>query len=279
YYNGDGVNDIAYVVSNLERSVYVLLGRRAAVADRELRFPPTAPGSASGVETVHVTNAAAFPISFGGASIAGPNASDFVRGDDGCSGHTIVAGGGCDVSLRFLPGAAGARSATLTLAQDGDVLGTALSGTGATAAGGPPPLLTLTSFTISNAVFAPVARGGRASAARRRRRAPKRGTTFNATVANATRVVVAIERVLPGRRAGGRCARPTRANRRGRRCPRFVGAITLSRAVHDGANALPWNGRIRRRAAPPGSYRATATARANGPTSRARWLTFRIVRG
>lgn len=281
-YNGDGVKDVAYVLANTARSMYVLLGRRAAVGDRELRFPPTEAGRASEAQTFHVTNTAAFPISFGGASIAGPDAGDFVRGDDGCSGRTIIAGGGCDIGLRFLPGTTGARNATLTLQQDGDLLSAPLSGTGTAAAagGGPATLPSLTSFAITNAVFAPVARGGRASAAARgRRRAPRRGTTFQATVAHATRVVIAIERAQPGRRAGGSCARPTRANRRGRRCTRFVGAITLSRAVHDGANALPWNGRIGRKAAKPGSYRATATARANGPTSRARSLGFRIVGG
>jgi hypothetical protein len=278
-YNGDGVNDIAYVVSNVERSIYVLLGRRAAVGDREVRFPATEPGRASGTETFHVTNTAAFPISFGGAAIAGPNAGDFLRGDDGCSGRTIAAGGGCDIGIRFLPSAAGARSATLTLAQDGDVLSAALSGTGTGAAGVLAPVApSLTAFSVANATFA-VARGGRASAARRRGRAPKRGTTFRATVSRAATLQIAIDRIQPGRRAGGSCRRPTRANRRARSCTRFVRRGTLTYAVRGGANALPWNGRFGRRAAAAGRYRATAIAVADGLTSNARTATFRIVRG
>jgi hypothetical protein len=280
-FDGDGRNDVAYTVANVANSVFVLLAHAAAAADRTaMRFAATDPGKASDGETLQVTNAATFPIAFGTATIAGPNAGDFDRSNDSCSGRTLAAGAGCEVRVRFLPTASGARSATLALPQDQDVIRVALSGTG-TGSTNPPavPPPTLTRFDISNAVFAAVARGGRASAARRRRHAPKRGTTFQAMVANATRVVIAIERAQPGRRAGGRCARPTRANRRGRRCTRFVGAITLSRAVRDGENALPWSGRIGRKAAKPGSYRSTATARANGPTSRARSLSFRIVRG
>ena len=280
-YNGDGVNDIAYVAANTADSLYVLLGRRAAIAsDRSLRFADTAPGSASGAQSVRVTNTAAFPISFGGASIDGAAAGDFVRGDDTCSGQTVIAGGSCEISLRFLPSAAGARSATLTLAQDGDLLHVALAGTGATGGagggGGPAPAPSLTAFGISNRAFA-VAGAGRA---RRGRHAPRRGTRFRATVAHALRLVIALERSEPGRRArGGHCVKPTRANRRARRCTRWVQAGTLTYAVRDGANALAWSGRIGRHAAKPGSYRAVATARANGRTSRARSVRFRIVRG
>ncbi|HEU4701113.1 MAG TPA: FG-GAP-like repeat-containing protein [Conexibacter sp.] len=277
-YDGNGVNDIAYTVSNVERSLYVLLGRRAAIADRTaLAFDPVAIGGASAALTVRLTNTAAFPISFGGASIDGPHAGDFARGTDTCSGQTIpAAGGGCDVAVRFLPSATGARGATLTLPQDGDLFRVALSGLGGSQ--GPR----LTAFSVRPRRFAVAPRGGRARAtARRGSRRVARGTTFRATTANATRLVIALDRLLPGRRAGGRCARPTRANRGGRRCVRHVQAGTLAFPVRDGHNTLRWSGRIGRRriALAPGSYRAVATARRNGPTSRARSAAFTIVRG
>jgi len=241
---------------------------------------PIATGGASPTQTVHVTNTAAFPISFGGSSIDGPNAGDFARATDSCSGQTIAAvGGGCDVGVRFLPSATGARSATLSLTQDGDVLQIGLSGDGGAAA---PPVPRLTAFGVSPRRFAVAPRTRRArAAARRRGRGPKRGTTFHATTANALRLVIALDRTLPGRRAGGRCARPTRANRSGRRCVRHVQAGTLVFPVRDGKNALKWSGRVGRRAAalPPGRYRATATARRSGRTSRARRVSFTIVRG
>jgi hypothetical protein len=274
-YDGNGVNDIAYTVSNLERSVYVLLGRRAAVADRgDLSFAATAVGGASATQSVHVTNTAAFAISFGGSSLDGPNAGDFVRAADTCSGQTVPAGQGCDVGMRFLPSGAGARSATLSLTQDGDVLRVALAGSVAT------PIPGLTAFGVAPRRFAVAPRGGRAHTTARRRR-PARGTTFHATTANALRLVIALDRLVPGRRAGGRCVRSTRANRSGRRCVRHVQAGTLSLPVRDGKNTLRWSGRIGRRrvALPPGRYRAVATARANGRTSRARRAAFTIVRG
>lgn len=280
-YNGDGVADIAYVAANTANSLYVLLGRRAAIAsDRSLRFADTAPGGASDAQSVRVTNTAAFPITFGGASVDGPAAGDFLRGADSCSGQTIVAGGSCDVALRFVPSAAGARSATLTLVQDGDLLRVALAGTGAagggTGGGGPAPAPSLSAFGISNRVFAVAGTGGRS-----RHRAPKRGTAFRARTAHALRLAVALERSEPGRRGrGGRCVKPTRANRRARRCTRRVQAGTLVYTVRDGSNTLRWSGRIGRRAAPAGSYRAVATARdGHGRTSRPRSVSFRIVKG
>jgi len=280
-YNGDGIPDIAYVVANAGNSLYVLLGRRAAIADRtDLAFPATAVGGASGSASVRVTNTAAFAISFGGASIDGADGGDFVRGADSCSGQTLAAGASCDVAVRFLPSAAGARSATLTLAQDGDLLRIPLAGTGASpgggagGGGGTTPLPTLTAFGLSNRTFA--VSGGRAPHGRH---APKRGTRFHATVAHALRLVIALERSEPGRRVGGRCVAPTRAHRRARHCTRRVQAGTLVYAVRDGANSLSWSGRVGRRAAKPGSYRAVATARANGRTSKPRSVTFRIVKG
>lgn len=56
---------------------------------------------------------------FAGASpvISGPNASDFTNpaGDDTCTAATLPAGGACFIGIRFSPGQAGARTATLTL--------------------------------------------------------------------------------------------------------------------------------------------------------------------
>ena len=58
----------------------------------------------------------------GPAQLSGPNAADFAipSGDDLCDGQTFASGQACRIGVRFTPGAAGVRSATLTLgANDG----------------------------------------------------------------------------------------------------------------------------------------------------------------
>jgi len=91
-------------------------------------------GVASTAQTVTVTNSgnAALLISVGGATIGGTNAGDFSKSADGCSNTTVAAGASCTVSIRFTPGAAGARSASLSIASNaaGSPHSVALSGTG-----------------------------------------------------------------------------------------------------------------------------------------------------
>jgi hypothetical protein len=91
---------------------------------------------------------------------------------------------------------------------------------------------------------------------------------------------ILLERALPGRRVGRRCARPPAKLRRNRRCTRFARAGTLvfpNRGA--GANRIAFRGRIGRRALAVGSYRATVTATDDaGNRSRPRRANFRIVR-
>jgi hypothetical protein len=53
----------------------------------------------------------------GAAQIAGTDASDFTipSGDDTCQGQTLAVGADCFIGVRFIPSAAGSRSAMLTL--------------------------------------------------------------------------------------------------------------------------------------------------------------------
>jgi DNA-binding beta-propeller fold protein YncE len=101
------------------------------------------------------------------------------------------------------------------------------------------------------------------------------GTTFRYRLSEAATVRVAIERARPGRRSGGRCAKPTRRLRRRPACTRFVSAgPALVRAAAAGANTLRFDGRR----LPAGAYRARFTATdASGNRSRASVLRFRIA--
>lgn len=158
-FNGDGVSDIVYSVSNLANSLYVLLGRRAAIGDRsEMDFASVEVGTASAAQTLRVTNTADFAVPYGTTAVTGPQAAEFDRSSDTCSGRTVAAGASCEVIVRLLPAGAGARTATLTVLQDGDVLSVPLSGTGATK---PAPTAAAFRLTAGNIAVGKISRTAR----------------------------------------------------------------------------------------------------------------------
>lgn len=92
--------------------------------------------------------------------------------------------------------------------------------------------------------------------------AVKTGTVIRFSISEAATVTLRFRRVLPGRRVGGRCRKPTRLNRSRRRCTRLVLVRrSVSRAVQPGARRIRFAGRLSRRARlKPGRYRMTLTA-------------------
>ncbi|HEV2811635.1 MAG TPA: choice-of-anchor Q domain-containing protein, partial [Solirubrobacteraceae bacterium] len=151
----------------------------------------------------------------------------------------------------------------------------------------PPPRDTISprfvSASLSPATFAvnPAGRAEtavpRAVAAQRRR--VRRGTTFRYRLTEAARVVFAIQRARSGRRAGGRCRKPTRANRRRARCTRWVLVGRFAQQAAAGETRKAFSGRIGTKRLGRGRHRAVLVATdAAGNRSAARRLTFRIVR-
>jgi hypothetical protein len=141
----------------------------------------------------------------------------------------------------------------------------------------------LSGVNETNKAFAPVGRGGHITAARKHKRKVKRGTRFRYTLSEAAKVTITIERKLKGRRVkrGKKrvCARPTRKNRKKRRCTRFKRAGILSAQKAAGRQNTPFTGRLKGKALKRGSYRATLVATdAQGAKSKPRRLTFRIVK-
>jgi hypothetical protein len=117
-----------------------------------------------------------------------------------------------------------------------------------------------------------------AAAARKRRRAPV-GTRFRYTLSEPAGIGVMIDRLVPGRRVGGKCRKVTRRNRARRKCKRFRRAGRLAYDGVLGRNSSPFSGRIGRRKMRPGRFRATFAAidkagNASGPSR----IRFRIVR-
>jgi len=148
----------------------------------------------------------------------------------------------------------------------------------ATGETGAAPDLTLPTM-LSASVTAKVFAVDRGAVAERPVSSAKRGTAFRYGLSERARVLFTIERALPGRRAGGRCAKPSGKNRGRRRCTRYIRFGRFAQEGRSGSNAKRYSGRIGRRYMRPGQYRATLAARdPAGNRSRPRALRLRVVR-
>lgn len=78
-------------------------------------FTATELGSASGPQTVTVTNTGTAALTFGASavSITGTDAADFALSNDQCSNLSVAASGTCTVDVTFTPSALGTRTASL----------------------------------------------------------------------------------------------------------------------------------------------------------------------
>jgi hypothetical protein len=147
-----------------------------------------------------------------------------------------------------------------------------------TAAAPPPPnppgdhtAPVVRSFAATNTTF----RVGMPAMARRK--VPV-GTVFRYRISEDARVTVTIARAVPGRRVGGRCVKPTRANRARRPCDRFVRVGALRQDAQAGANSRGFSGKFGRRRLQPGRYLATIVAvDLAGNRSNQRRLNLRVV--
>ncbi|HYI80523.1 MAG TPA: hypothetical protein VEW67_06660 [Thermoleophilaceae bacterium] len=109
-----------------------------------------------------------------------------------------------------------------------------------------------------------VAKGRTAIGARKRGKAKRvpAGSSIRFTLSRAGDVRIAVERKANGRRAGGRCVKPTRALRGRKSCTRWVkaGRALEHTGLVAGGQRIPFSGRIGRKALAPGRYRMTVSA-------------------
>jgi Tol biopolymer transport system component len=106
------------------------------------------------------------------------------------------------------------------------------------------------------------------------------GTTISFRLNEAARSTVAFQRAQPGRRVGGKCAKPTAANRDRKACVRYVSAGKLpSFAGKAGANRVKFQGLLRRgKSLAAGTYRVVVSARdAAGNAAKKNGPSFTIV--
>ena len=106
------------------------------------------------------------------------------------------------------------------------------------------------------------------------------GTRLSYRLSEVAPVTFTVQRQAAGRRVGGRCVRPTRANRRRPRCTRYVrvrgGFVHRGRA---GANSFKFTGRLAGRRLSPARYRLVGIAEdAAGNISAPARASFRIER-
>jgi hypothetical protein len=105
------------------------------------------------------------------------------------------------------------------------------------------------------------------------------GTTVGYTLSEDASLTFTVERAKAGRRVKGRCRKPTRENRRAKRCDlRLKGSFKHQGKA--GRNSFKFSGRLSKKTLRPGRYRLVAAAidRAGNKSRRAR-LTFGIVKG
>jgi hypothetical protein len=139
------------------------------------------------------------------------------------------------------------------------------------------PLPNLTGYKIVPRTFAAAGSGPSAVAGRRKKR-KKPGARVSFRLNEPASVLFRVQQRRSGRRGKkGRCVKPTRKNRRARKCKRLVTLRgSFSRTGTAGRNHFRFTGRLRRHKLKPGRYRLVATPTANGTTGRARSVGFRI---
>jgi PKD domain-containing protein len=105
------------------------------------------------------------------------------------------------------------------------------------------------------------------------------GTAFRVKLSERATARIAIQRARPGRRAGGRCRKPSPRLSRRPRCKRWTRLGTLRRKLPVGSRRVPFSGRLGRRALHLGGHRAVLVATdAAGNRSRPARAGFRVVR-
>ncbi|MFL5847021.1 MAG: TolB family protein [Solirubrobacteraceae bacterium] len=105
------------------------------------------------------------------------------------------------------------------------------------------------------------------------------GTRISYALSEPSSAVLTVARLRPGRRAGKHCAAPSKANRRAKRCTRFIAAGALHQATAAGSQSRRFSGRIGKHALSPGRYRLSVRATdAAGNRSKPRSATFRVLR-
>jgi hypothetical protein len=261
--DGDGLPDVA-TADAADDTVSVLrnAGAPAPAAALSSAFAAQAVGSTGAARTVTVTNTGSAPLRVTGVATAGAASDDFLLTGDTCTNASVASDGeaSCTVRVRFSPSAAGARTAALRLAlRGGGSFDVPLSGTGDAGDDAPPatptPATTPTAATPA-APAAPPAPAPKAPAAGGFAAAP---IVANPSISTRTRLILtlSLSKITAKRGAevpvGFALGRAAKVVLRVKHAGRTVEVIRAS--AREGRNAVRWDGRLGRKAAPHGRYR------------------------
>jgi Domain of unknown function (DUF4082)/Bacterial Ig-like domain/Bacterial Ig domain/Abnormal spindle-like microcephaly-assoc'd, ASPM-SPD-2-Hydin len=111
-----------------------------------LTFASQVVGTTSAAKSITLSNSGTAALTITGISITGTNSSSFAQTNT--CGTSVAAGANCTISVKFTPAAAGALSASVSIADNaaGSAQTAALTGTGAAAAPGATPAPTSLAF-------------------------------------------------------------------------------------------------------------------------------------
>jgi hypothetical protein len=92
---------------------------QVTVTPANLDFSGQAPTTTSTAQTVTLHNNQVGTLSVTTAALTGPNAGNYIKGTDTCTGMTVAASGTCIVQISFRPGTYGGFPANLTFTDNG----------------------------------------------------------------------------------------------------------------------------------------------------------------
>ena len=104
-----------------------------SLSPASLTFPPQNVGTSAFAPAMTITNTGTANLIISTVAVTGgPNAGDFGKSVDGCTGTTVLPGNNCMVQVSFTPSAAGSRSASLSFTDNvaGSPQNVPLTGTG-----------------------------------------------------------------------------------------------------------------------------------------------------
>ena len=139
----------------------------------------------------------------------------------------------------------------------------------------------ISSAKLTNTTFAVDTKGKAETpvAAATKPKPAKKGTTFQFKLNEAARVLYTIELAGSGRSVKGKCVKPSKSNRKAKKCTRFTRVGRFAQNGVAGANSHKFSGKIGKTTLKPGTYRATLVAKdSGGRISKATVLAFKIVK-